>query len=584
MRLEALKTHAEAILGGLLVFAALALFAYQGVSLLAPIVHEQHNWRQADVFSVAYAFHADGFDFFHPRIDFWRGPTGIVGMEAPVYPAIVHFFMYLLGDHPRTARIVSGLCFWIAVALAAICLSPRDAEPYTKKIRAACLLAAAAFSPMGLGEFRQIQPDGTAVSLTLAAAALCLLYSRTERPRWLAAAIVIYSLAAMTKSPVLVAGPTLWMLTFSEQPLRLRKMIARGLPFLVPLAAYFFWFRWAQQLTATYEQLNPYFNLQFDVKEVWGNLKNFGLYRHVFGFLIGSYAVNWVLLPAGVGGLLSAFTKEERRIGVPMAVWLFFSAFFVLAFAFRTTVHWYYAMVVFPPAIYFTGLGLANALELGRTAATTTTLKRALGSWVIFGFAAAIFAAGAAASGDKVPSADGPAFERTWFHARGMAILGGTLLVSIAAGILLKAGQVGARRPFFQAALLAAGIFGLQRAGHDALEAFRFRSNAAEWFTFDEKYAELLKTVEEKTTRADLFLVDGYQPFYLHLTRRRGFASDPGTATGAGGLSYYLQRGMKYYLHHAENPAIEAARRGRTPLAKGANFELYCIAADGCSK
>src|SRR5262245_60539910 len=88
---ELLSRHAETSLAALLVVVAVGLGIFQLTSVFTPIVHEQHNWRQADVFSVAYTFHNDGFDFLHPRIDFWRGKTGIVGMEAPVYPAFVHF-------------------------------------------------------------------------------------------------------------------------------------------------------------------------------------------------------------------------------------------------------------------------------------------------------------------------------------------------------------------------------------------------------------------------------------------------------------------------------------------------------------
>lgn len=582
--MDSLRARSESLLASALVIVALGLFALQGASLFAPIVHEQHNWRQADVYSVAYSFHEDGFDFLHPRIDFWRGPTGIVGMEAPVYPTLVHIAMYFIGDQPRTARVVSGLIYWLSMLLAAVTLSPKRAELAVKRSRGICFMAAAALSPMGIGEFRQIQADGVAISLTLAAASLCILYSRTGRARWLASAIGLYSLAAITKSPVLVAGPCLWMLSFCDDPLRARRMAVRALPFLVPIAAYFVWFRWAQELTTTYETLNPYFNLNFEPKEIAGNLKNFGLYPHVFGFLIGTYAINWVLFPAFVAGIVLAFRPDDRRVGVPMFAWLFFGAFFTMAFAFRTTVHWYYAMVVFPPAVYFTGLGLANVLELGRKPGATAQLERAMAFFVVLALFGTFIAGGGALDGKAAPSADGPAFDHTWYHARGWLWLAGSLIIAVPAALFAKPGWVERRRLIFHALALAAGIASFPRAVHDVVEAFDYRSNYEEWFTFDDKYSEIRYAVNKYTTRADLFLVDGYQPFYLHLTRRKGFASDPGTAAGAGGLNYYLQRGMKYYLHHAENPAIEEARRDKTPIARGKNFELYCIAKDGCAK
>lgn len=576
--------HGESVLAGLLFLSALILFLLQAASLLAPIVHEQHNWRQSDVFSVAYSFHADGWDFFRPRVDFWRGPTGIVGMEAPVYPTLVHFAMYALGDHPRVARIVSGLCFWAAMGLAAWMFAPRDADPAERRVRAICFLAAGFLSPMGLGEFRQIQPDGTAVSLTLAAAALCLLYSRTAKPRWLIAAVILYSLAAITKSPVLVAGPALWMLTFAEQRLRLRIMIVRGLPFLLPLAAYFVWFRWAGQLTKDYEQLQQYFNMSFELKEVTGNLSNFGLYRHVFGFLIGSYAINWVLFPAAAAGLVLAFRGEERRVGIALATWFAFAAFFTMSFAFRTTVHWYYAMVAYPPVVYFAGLGLSSVLLMGKKPANTVPLLRISAVFVILSLFFVRWAAGPAELAARVPSADGPAFEKTWFYGGGMMILALALAAAIPAGLFAKPGWIERWRAGVLVLALLAGIVAIPRAVHDAGEAFKFRSGYSEWETFDQKYADVRRVIEKNSTRADLVLVDGYQPFYLHMTRRRGFSTDSGTLAATGGLQYYLKRGAKYYVHFTENAPIEVARKGRTIIDSGREIELYCIAPEGCGK
>ena len=60
------NSRSESVLATALVVLSLGLFAYQGQSLFAPIVHEQHNWRQADVYSVAFSFHQDGFDW--PRL------------------------------------------------------------------------------------------------------------------------------------------------------------------------------------------------------------------------------------------------------------------------------------------------------------------------------------------------------------------------------------------------------------------------------------------------------------------------------------------------------------------------------------
>ena len=63
---------------------ALAMLVVQASTLGAPI-NGEHNWRQADTYSVAYNFLHERAGFFYPRID-WAGEgSGIMGMETPIY-------------------------------------------------------------------------------------------------------------------------------------------------------------------------------------------------------------------------------------------------------------------------------------------------------------------------------------------------------------------------------------------------------------------------------------------------------------------------------------------------------------------
>lgn len=573
--LRSLRSRSALAVAAALIAAAAAPFVLQVRSALAPIVHEQHNWRQSDVYSVAYSFHEDGFDFFHPRIDFWRGPTGIVGMEAPVYPTLAHLAMFFVGEHPRAARLVSVAAFFLAILLAARLLGPEASSAGARRLRAVGLFTFALLSPMGLCEFRQIQPDGFAVSATLASAALFVFHARTGRRRWLALGLALYALAVITKSPVLVAGPTLFLLAHGWRRPEARRTALIALAFMLPIVVGVAWFSWAGALTRRYEVLNPYFNLSFDLNEIRGNLENGALRMHMLG-LFGIYVSGWALVPAILAGLLLGFRAEERSIAIPMLLWLAAGVFFCLAFAYRATVHPYYSMVVFPPVAYFGGLGLSNLAEVGTSPARSGRLERIAAVFLVLAFGATLWAGGPAATGQGVPGADGAVYERTWFSVPKLEVLALFGGLAFALGLFLRPGWVERHVPIGHALVVLACAIALPRAVHDATNAFEYRTSSSEWSTFDARIAEMQAAVRRVSTRADLFIVDGYNPWYLHLTRRRGFSVDSGTFAALG-ANWYLSRGARFYLHHIETDPLAALIADRTPILKGETFELYCV-------
>ena len=88
-------------------FAALGLYLLgaQIVTLSYPIIGE-HAWRQSDVYSVASNFLYEDPDFFHPRIDWTRGRSGVMGMEPPIL-AYRAGLMRVYGDDPSVARVTA---------------------------------------------------------------------------------------------------------------------------------------------------------------------------------------------------------------------------------------------------------------------------------------------------------------------------------------------------------------------------------------------------------------------------------------------------------------------------------------------
>ncbi|MBI2374818.1 MAG: hypothetical protein HYV07_12550 [Deltaproteobacteria bacterium] len=555
------EAYARVVLACLVVFVA--CFALQ--SLTAPIVREQHNWRQADTYSVAYSFHRDGLDVLHPRIDLWRGPSGIVGMEAPVHPLLTHLLMFVVGEHPRAGRIVSFVSLIFALCLTIRWLWPESAR---KKTQVVCFLTAISLSPLALCEFRQVQPDGLSVALTLGAAAFFRRFAKTGRRRNYVAGLLVYSIAVVTKSPVVSAGPALFLLSWvgaAERP-SISAILTRGAGFLIPLAAGASWYFWANGLTERYEVLGTYVSYRTTGAEILRNLRSSSSARQVLGFLLGTYALNWVLAPAAIAGGLLGLKVENRSLGVPMWVWLVGSVAFCFPFADRTQVHWYYAAILLPPAAYFAALGLANLI--------TPDEGRGSGWAMIFVFLCFLIGPFMAdpASGRSAPAADGPAFETTWAQSRG---LGAVAEAAVVAFFIARIDELRAtfRRRSFRAAVALVALVALTRGVRDGLEAFRFRTGSAEWAEFEVRTRGLREAVDRVSSRDDLFVVDGANPWYLHLLRRRGLTADPSTNLAESACRTDV--GLTYYVHFKDNSPLPEAIRGAALLASSDEFAFY---------
>ncbi len=538
------------------------------LSITAPITHEEHNWRQADTYSVAYSFHEEGFDFLRPRIDLWRGPTGIVGMEAPIFPALTHGAMYLLGEHPRAARALSFSAFVFALILAFRWLWLASAPTHERRTRTLCLLVAIALSPMALCEFRQVQPDGFSVSLTLVAAAMLARFANTRRRIYYAAGLAIYSVAVVCKSPALSAAPALFLLSWVGTPDRpsLRMISARAVGFLIPMAICLAWYEWAASLTREYETLSPYVNYGSSWGEIVRNLRRSEGPRQVLGFLLGTYAINWVALPAALVGLPLCLRAKERRLGVPMLVWLLGTLALCFAFSGRATVHWYYAAVLFPPAAYFTALGLASLglpddELISRWAASFLLLCLLVGP-----------ALADAAIGREAPAANGSAYERTWIQPRGLWALAEIAGVALCFAWPAASGRM-LRSRLCRSMTAVIVVVASNRAVHDELEAFSFRTRSDEWSSIEERYRLLREMVDATSTRDDLFLVDGANPWFLHLARRRGLVGD--SATKVAEEACRTDKGVGFYIHYQENAVIPEAMERSILIASNPHFQLY---------
>jgi len=551
--------------------AVLVLVIWQVRSLPVDIIGE-HNWRQADTYSQAYNFLHESPDFFHPRIDWTNGRSGVMGMETPIYSYTMFLGMAVFGDAPAVGRVVAWLVFMLAIA----CFC-RSLRPFGRKTIAVGLLVMVFFSPMGLYEFRQIQPDGVMVSLCVIAAACFHEYAKTARRRHFVIGMICYTVAVLTKSPALVMGPAMWLFTFTAKPTSWRQKLVRGAWFAVPLVLFWSWNQWAHHLNEAYNDGIVYFAIEFDVKTMLADMTNGGQLEHLFGFVLTSYVCNWVLFPAVLVGAALGFEKEHRPVAIPMLAWLLGAGLFLAAFSSRLGSHWYYATVIFPPLMYFGSLAIGRLFEL-TTMDEVSPLSRWTGAFLVFVLALAPFVGGKLRELNETHAAAGLVPRASWIGTTTLLLL--LVLMAVAYG-MANAPPSWRLRWAFGPMLLIAGWMGLERAHHDAREVFKWRTREPQWETADTDTAALRAAVDRFSSRADLFVVDAANPWYLYLPLRKGWADDLRTINEHD-AAWYNQRGARFYLHFADNGGRARIVRKQQPLARADRWELFCIDPAGC--
>ena len=348
----ALERVLARVLTALLIALCAFLLVRQVATLSFPILGE-HGWRQSDVYSVAYNFAHEGADFFHPRIDWNNGRSGIMGMEPPILPYLIAAAMRVFGDDDAVARWVAwSLCMLGLAGFAYGLLRERGA------LFAALTVLCVLLSPLGLFELRQIQPDGPMTMIAAAAAVLFVRAARSERVRDYAVALAVYCVAVLLKGPAIVLAPAMLLFAIAARPVPWRVLLLRALPLIVPCALLAAWFHWSALLNEEFSPRRVYFAMAPKPGEMLANIVDGNAAGHVFLNLYPHYVLSSWLLPATALGGVVAFTREHRCTSVAFLAWLACVSLFLAAFSSRLYAHWYYADLALPPLAYFTALGL----------------------------------------------------------------------------------------------------------------------------------------------------------------------------------------------------------------------------------
>jgi len=553
---------------------ALCLFMLwiQIQSLSVQILGE-HNWRQADTYSVAYNFVHESADFFHPRIDWTRGRSGIMGMEAPILPYIMALFMSVLGDDASTGRLVVWALAMLGIASGGLLL--RRGQGRGLGMGFFLMLA---LSPMALFELRQIQPDGVVGMLGLVAALFFWRSSERECAGDYWIGMAVFSTAVLIKGPGIFMAPAMWLFSVCGGKGSLTSKVLRGIPFVIPLGLYLAWDQWARHLNTAYNEGEVYFAIDYSWDGIKSALTDKGGLRNIFEFLLPCYVSNWCLAPAVLLGFAASFQREHVRMTWPFLAWLICCSFFVAAFSSRLHSHWYYADLLLAPVCYFGAVGLSQVFAI-------FTRPRDLDrpfeqSWVAIAllivFSLTNVVGGKLLVGPNVVAGSGPLKDHVWMGEVGTRLFVLAMLLAIPLASLRWRSVTAIGLPLL---FLASWVM-IPRAIHDVREVFDWRTRKSEWSEYSDSLDKVRSFANFYSTRADLFVVDIPNPWGLYVPLRKGWSDDTGTIDRQG-LNHYRNKGARFLLHIADQ-ALPKELRDMKPLKAFPRWSLYCIDTNGC--
>ncbi len=563
------------------IWFALALFFLvpQIQSLRGPLVGE-HDWRQADTYSVAYNYVHVSSNFFFPRIDMTNGRSGVQGMETPLYPYLLSLLMRVFGDAPAVGRTFTCAVGLVGLVHAAVWLRPRGSSMWM--VWPLALVS----SPMYLYELRQIQPDPAMCGFAAISAAHLTAFRRDERWRSFAWGWLFAAATALTKAPGVLLLPVLWTFAWPEGRFRFWRWLGTGVALASPAALSFGWYKWGQHLNTAYNAGEVYFAAEFSWPAIKADLANQGNLIRLFDGVCTTYAVHWMLLPVALAGFALGFKPGHLRTTLSMTFWLAIWTVFCAGFSGKLWWHWYYASPLAVPIGYFVAVAFYEAFGFERTSSSADARNRDRAAALVViaaSFWLATFVGGPPLDPHHTPGAGGDILAGLgtwgWVQPINVWVLLATLV--LAAGFS-RVPAFASRRVLLTAVAVAGMAVGWQRYRTDATNVLAWRARTDLWPHFARSVSELRAACDRFSTRADGFVVDfGENPVGLHRAMRRGFVEPP-ERIDAHGVAFFRQHGIRFLVHFVEAERRPALATSLPRLASGDGWELYCVDDRGC--
>lgn len=157
------------------------------------------SWRETQTAMITRNLVEDGFDVFHPRIDWFGHEKAYLALELPLYNVIVGAFYSLLGENEVFGRIVS-----ILLSAATMFFFYRIALIVFEEKTALYALVAFILSPLSIYYGQTYMPEALMLFLSVGAIYFMMCWFEKGKKSHLFYASVFSMLAFLVKAPVTI--------------------------------------------------------------------------------------------------------------------------------------------------------------------------------------------------------------------------------------------------------------------------------------------------------------------------------------------------------------------------------------------
>lgn len=338
------------------------IFAILLLALLVRLYHVHfpvagwHSWRQADTAAMARNFFENGFDFFHPQIDWGGNSSGIVESEFPAYPFLVSLFYAVFGLNDAWGRLLSVI--FSLFTIYGLYLLVRKYLSNSVALYSAFIYA---IIPLNIYYSRAFMPESAML--------MCSVLGIYWFSQWLDKRNVAHfilscctvSLAILIKIPELYLGlPLLYLawLKFGKSTFKAGVLWLFAFLVLLPVAL---WYYHAHQL---FLESGLTYGIWGFGTDKWGNfdiILTLKFYNDIFFKSIAERHLTYAgFIPFLIGLFIKRTTKGERLFDF----WLIAVIIYFLIVAKGNQVHEYYQLPFILPAVVYVGKAFSKYLPL----------------------------------------------------------------------------------------------------------------------------------------------------------------------------------------------------------------------------
>jgi len=313
---------------------------------------DHHSWRQTDTAAIARNFYNNGFDLFHPQIDWGGSGPGYVETEFQIIPFIIAILYKIFGVSEWVARLVV-----IAFSLGSVYLLYMLARTYFDVKTSVFSVLIFIISPLELYFGRTVMPDSAMIFFSIGS--LYFFDKWVKREEWglFAIAVICTTLAFLLKISALYLGlPLLW-LSYSKYG---KKLIVEPNIYLFALLALIppaIWYYYAHTAFAQYAT----FGIWDIGSGKWGNMEIW--FDREFYIMMFNRLATVVFTPVGLILFIYGLSLKSRLRTNLFHFWVLAVFIYIMIVANGNFAHDYYQRPLVPAGAIFVGLALSKIYE-----------------------------------------------------------------------------------------------------------------------------------------------------------------------------------------------------------------------------